>query len=97
MRGAAGRGQDKGNRLLKLTLSGGVVFGLVSDGVLNKVLREAQDLPLKSVPLVVCLLDVSEAGARACLRHQGMEGMVSLGNPTFEIVEGQSGATKTAP
>jgi len=76
-RGASGRGHDKRKGLLQLTLSGGVVFGLVSDGVLLKVLREAQALPLKSVPLVVCLLDVSEAGARAALRLQGMEGMVA--------------------
>ena len=69
--------------MLQLATGLGVVFGLVSDGQVLRLLREVQSLPLKSVSVVVCLMDVTPDGARYALQQQGMEGMVA---PTKKLM-----------
>ena len=51
----------------------GVVFVLVTDGQAMRLVRELHNVPLKSIAVTVCLLDVSALGATRSLQHQGLQ------------------------
>ena len=75
-------GKDAKN-LTHLASAGAVVFVLASDGQALRLVREVQQMPLKSLPVAMCLLDVSACGAARSLAHQGLEGMAA---PTKKLM-----------
>ena len=75
-------GKDAKN-LTHLASAGAVVFVLVSDGQALRLVREVQQMALKSNCVALCLLDVSEYAAARSLAYQGLEGMAA---PTKKLL-----------
>jgi hypothetical protein len=70
----------------KMAAGSGVVFALLSDGLVYRLLRDVAALPLKSVAVAICLLDVSRTGIALMLRHEGLLSHASATKKAFGML-----------